>query len=479
MSERKKAMEDSQTVFGNVSSASTNYGMDKFSTPRGHGFAAERANHQHDILTGKDAVLVGDDNVKNGADRIVNGVEIQSKYCKTGSKCIAECFKNNEFRYFDSNGNPMQIEVPSDKYDDAVRAMEERIKRGEVAGVSNPEEAKNIVKKGSYTYEQAKNIAKAGNIDSVKFDATNGAIIGLSAFGLSACITFAINTLNGDDFETVLEKATYSGLKVGGTAFATAVLSAQLSRTGLNSVLIGSTDKIVNLMGPKASSMLVNALRSGKNIYGAAAMKSASKLLRGNIITGGITVAVLSVGDVFDIFNGKISGPQLFKNFAKTTASVAGGTAGWVGGAAAGAAIGSAVPIVGTAIGGLIGGLFGSVVGGTAANEASKVILDCIIEDDANEMIEIIKERFGKLAEDYLINEKEAKEITDILEKKLDLDILKEMYQKEYYVDRKEYADDLLNPIFERVTKKRAKIKTPSARDFIVSLRIILEGFEE
>ena len=44
--------------------------------------------------------------------------------------------------------------------------------------------------------------------------------------------------------------------------------------------------------------MLVNAFRSGTNIYGAAAMKSAAKLLRSNVITGVVTFAVLSVGDV-------------------------------------------------------------------------------------------------------------------------------------------------------------------------------------
>ena len=69
-------------VYGDVSNASTLYGMDKFSTPRGHGFAAERANHLYDKLTGKDATLVGDDNAKWGADRLVDGVNIQSKYCQ-------------------------------------------------------------------------------------------------------------------------------------------------------------------------------------------------------------------------------------------------------------------------------------------------------------------------------------------------------------------------------------------------------------
>ena len=52
----------------------------------------------------------------------------------------------------------MQIEVPADKYDDAVKAMQDRIDKGQVPGVKD---AKEIVRKGNVTYEQAKNIAKA------------------------------------------------------------------------------------------------------------------------------------------------------------------------------------------------------------------------------------------------------------------------------------------------------------------------------
>ena len=72
-------------------------------------------------------------------------------------------------------------------------------------------------------------------------------------------------------------------------------------------------------MGPKASQMLVNALRTGKNIYGAAAMKSASKLLRGNVVTAAASVVVLSSVDIINIFRGRISAAQLFKNITNTT----------------------------------------------------------------------------------------------------------------------------------------------------------------
>lgn len=55
----------------------------------------------------------------------------------------------------------MQIEVPSDMYDAAVTAMEEKIKRGQVEGVTDPKKAKEIIRKGNISYEQAKNIAKS------------------------------------------------------------------------------------------------------------------------------------------------------------------------------------------------------------------------------------------------------------------------------------------------------------------------------
>ncbi|MRZ30393.1 hypothetical protein GKD08_16700, partial [Paeniclostridium sordellii] len=143
----------------------------------------------------------------------------------------------------------MQIEVPSDKYQDAIRSMENRIKNGQVPGVTDPSEAKNIVRKGNFTYAQARNIAKAGTIESLTYDSVNGVIIASSSFGVSSIITFANSIWNGENFDTAIKNATYSGIRVGGTAFITSVLSSQLSKAGLNSALVGSSETIVRIMG--------------------------------------------------------------------------------------------------------------------------------------------------------------------------------------------------------------------------------------
>ncbi|MDO4775460.1 MAG: hypothetical protein Q4A10_06570 [Aerococcaceae bacterium] len=453
---------------GGFQQVNNQFEEEKFHARQGHGFAAERANNLYDKLTGHDAKIVGDDNAKNGADRIVDGVYIQSKYCATGSKCVNECFEDGgkgTFRYM-NNGKPMQIEVPSDKYDDAIRAMEEKIRRGQVEGVSNPDEAKNIIRKGHFTYEQAKNIAKAGTVESIIYDAANGAIIAATGFGVTAMITLATSVWNGEDFDAALKIATYSGLKVGGTAFVTSILASQLSKAGLNSALVGSSEAIVVMVGPKASAILINAFRYGsKPIYGAAAMKSAAKLLRGNAITAGVTFVVLSTFDVANIFRGRISGKQLFKNLTNTAATVGGGTGGWIAGAAAGSTI---LPGVGT----VIGGLAGSMLAGAAAGKVTNSVVGAFVEDDADEMVKIIEAVFTDMASEYLLSQKEAEKSVDRLRDKLDGKTLKNMYASS---DRRAFARELLTPIIERETACRPIIHALTQNQMIGSIRQVLE----
>lgn len=472
------------TVYGNVSNASTIYGMDKFNTPRGHGFAAERANHLYDKLHGKNAQIVGDNNVKNGADRIVDGVNIQTKFCSSGSKCISECFENGKLKYLNPDGTPMKIEVPADKYEAAVQAMENRIKDGQVPGVKDPEKAKDLVKKSPFKYEQVKNIAKFGTVESITYDAMNGAIVSTSAMGISAVMTFATSIWNGEDFDVALQESVYVGLKVGGTTFITSVLTSQLARTGLNSALVESSEAIVKLMGSKSAAYIANAMRSGTNIYGNAAIKNVAKMLRSNVITSAVSIVVLSSVDIANIFSGKISGAQLFKNVATTASSVGGGTAGWIAGTAVGTTIGtvigSIIPGAGTIagaalgakLGSTLGGLAGSFAGGAAAGKVSGAVLDQFIEDDANKMIAIIQETFVQLAEDYLLNKNEAENITDKLKEKLTGKLLKDMFSSS---NRSTFAKNLLEPLIEDEVKLRKKIKIPSDAEFTIGLRRVLE----
>ncbi len=439
---------------------------------RGHGFAAEKANHLHDVFTGKDATLVGGDNAKNGADRLVDGVAIQTKYCNSGSKSISEAFKNGQFKYWNADGTPMQIEVPADQYESAIQAMKDRIRKGQLSGVTDPAQAKEIVRKGSYTYAQAKNIARFGTIESITFDAVNGIKIAGTAMGISSAISFAVAMWNGEKWDIALENACYDGLKVGGIAWVSSLLTAQLGRTGIEQSLRGGTDWVVQQMGPKAAAWLANGLRSGNNIYGIAAVNNVSKLLRGNIVTGVVVTLALSSVDFVRMFDGRVSGAQVFKNVTTTAASVAGGTGGWMGGAAAGAAIGSAFPIIGTAAGGIIGGILGSFAGGTAASTVASGVMDAFIEDDAKEMLAKVEHVFGQLAEDYLLTEKEAKVVIDEFQQHNMPDTLRDMYASN---DRHAFAQNILEPFVENQARNRKKIKLPSDSEIVKKTSSIIE----
>jgi hypothetical protein len=484
----KKAVENKSIpgiISGNLQSAENFAENVPFLAARGHGFAAERANHLFDKLSGKDAHIIGGDNAKNGADRLVDNVKIQTKFCNGGGKCIAECFENGKLRYWDGD-IPMKIEVPKDFLESAKQAFVERVKRGEVVDITGMSKAEidklakelsdETIKGSPFTYAQARNIAKFGTIESLTYDAVNGIKLTGTAMGITAVISFAQAVWSGENFDIALKEACYSGLKVGGLAWISSIVTAQVGRTTTSQVLRPATDWIVKQMGSGAASALANTLRIGsKPIYGAAAANSASKLLRGNVVTGVVTVAVLSSVDFYKMFQGKVSGSQVFKNVTNTAAGVASGTAGWAGGAAAGAALGSVVPVVGTATGAIIGGILGSLSGGWIGSKASSVVMDKIITDDSKEMQDILGKVFGKLAEDYLLSQDEAELISEELSSNLSGGDLQTMYSSS---DRREFAKNLIEPYIISVVKKRKHILNkdlPSLNDLANEIENILE----
>ncbi len=445
---------------GSRGTANKIFDEERFHSRQGHGFAAERANNLEDRLHGKKARIVGDNNIKNGPDRAIVNPDgtttwIQSKYCISGKASVNACFESNgsgAFRYLDASGKPMIIEVALDNYDDAVATMAKKIQNNQVPGITDPNEAKNIIKQGNFTYNQAKNIAKAGNVDSVIYDVKSGAVISLSAFGVSAAITLAVSLWNGDEPKLALKNAAFSGIKVGGTALVASVISSQIAKSSINAMLNPGFQALAKAMGPKAYAVVANAFRSGSSVSGAAAINSAAKLLKGNAISAAVTTAVLTLFDVTDIVRGRISGKQMATNFVKTSSTVAGGTAGWVGGSAVGSLI---MPGVGTVVGGFIG----SIVAGGGAGFLVDKITGRFVDSDAEKMMELIQAAFLDVCEEYLLNQDEAEKVSDELVGKLNDKSLKRMHASG---DRYAFAKDIIEPLAREQTKNRVRIGIPS-----------------
>lgn len=455
---------------GNALTTANLFAERQFAQLGGLGFAAERGNNLIDRFKGLNASVVGDDNIANGPDRkIINRdgsiTWIQDKYYSSASKSVNAAFDDaGQYRYLDGNRNPMQLEVPSDQYDDAVRAMRNKIENGQVPGVSDPDEAANIIRKGNLTFEQAENIAKAGTVDSLKYDAANGVITASCAAGIGFVIDFTCCVLNGAEVDDALKNAGLNGIKAGGVVFATYVISSQLAKTGLSSALIPTAEAIAKALGENVCEAIV--LKTGVQTAGMSATKAAAKIISKELIADGVLLVVLTGVDVAELFRGRISQEELLKNLTVTIVSVAVGTAGGYGGAALGSLI---APGVGTTVGAILG----SVAGGGLSAWAAEALIAPYYESDAEEMFVIISNEFTDLCDAYLINEEEGARIADKLSSVLIGDVLKDMYASE---DRNVFARNLLEPLFIEETNNRQVIITPSEEELRYEMKETLQG---
>lgn len=425
--------------------------LNRFQARQGHGYAAEQVNDGIDTLFGRNARILGDDNAKNGADRMVDGQFIQTKYCQDARTSVNAGFENGgqgSYRYLDKNGNPMQLEVPSDQYDEAVRCMERKIKEGKVPGVSDPKRAKDLIRKGHVTYAQAKAIAKAGTIESLTFDAAHGVVIGASALGISATITFAQAIWNGESVEKAVDQALIAGLQAGGAGFLIAVGTAQMARTGVNQVLMTPSIAMVKVLPPPVRQALVNFLRTGAPIYGEAATRNLAKLMRSNVIASTVTIVVLSSGNIINYFRGRISAAQLMAEVSVLAAGIVGG---YIGGAFLGALFGP------------LGAIAGGMIVGSLSSSAAQKLISEFHESDAEKMIEILQDSLQQLAPGYLLNQEEGLLVVEELRKLLNAEVLLCMFASK---DQKLFADTLVEEAIHRVICCRAPISVPKCDEF-------------
>ena len=433
---------------------------------RGGGYAAEYGNNAIDRLTGKKVENLAQDlenghQKLHGADRNVNGVNIQTKYYKSASESIGAVFEHKQALYLNDDGTMMQIEVPRDQYNQAVQEMQKRIKTGQVPGETNPDNAKNYVRKGHFTYAQANNIALAGSIEGIAVDISQGIVCSLLGAGITFALSFASAVWHGQDIKEAAKQSTLSGLKVMGKSAAIYTITMQLSR-----------DKIVNIFAPKImvgepGKQVVKSFGYVNNPIFTGAEKVAGKIsssglaktkvgkavkldkVNGRQVIGGAVTAVVVYGpDVCKAFQGKISGKQLIKNSTVNTAGLIG------------AGLGTLIPIP----------VVGSMIGGAVGSFVAKKIMDNFIEDDAVVMFKIMREEFLDIVMLYSFNKEEFDEIVSATIGNSEMSkVLQAMYQSG---TPKEYADALINAEVQVVLSKREKITPDKIEE---GMKLLLE----
>ncbi|MDO4491679.1 MAG: hypothetical protein Q4B85_11495 [Lachnospiraceae bacterium] len=442
----------------------------------GKGFAAERGNNLSDVWRGKKASIVGDTNELNGADRkIINRRDgsvtlIQDKYYKNPSDAMKDIFSAPEghYRYITDDGQVMQLEVPPEQYDKYVSLLEKKIEDGAFGdAVTDPAEAKNIVRKGKYTFEQAENLTKAGNIDSLKYDAQNGVIVAAGAMGISFVLDYVSCKMNGLDNKEALKNSALDSLKNGSIAFCTYVVSSQLAKTGLKDALAPTAEAVAKKLGNDISKAILEKYGiEASKLTAESVQKNVAKVLEKEMITTGVLIVVVTLPDIYNLCSGRISAAQFAKNLAVTVVSIAGGTVGGTAGAAVGTLV---LPGIGTKVGAVLGSLIAGVTAGTV----SDLVLSQFFVEDSEKMYDIVTAEFAVLADKYLINEAEADEIIGVLQKELTDSTLMDMYQSE---NRNEYAVALMEPLFVDQIQKREEIQIPAEEEIRVAMMDSMEG---
>lgn len=371
---------------------------------QGHGYAAERLNHQHDLSLGKDAKIIGGGNLKNGADRLVDGIPMQTKYCQTAEATFSSLFENKSYRYYNKNGNAMICEVPKGQGPEVIQLMKKAIAEGKVAGVTDPDKAHELVKEGHFTYAQAANMALPLKWESLKYDFRTGVVSCSFAAGMSAAVTLVWCLLEGAEPGDALVSAFKAGAEIFGVTIISHIAIQQLGRTALSEMLNRPAALItVKMMPQSPRNFLAAGIGPGNSVNNATT--TVLKAVKGHIIATGVTTAVLSIKDSIRLCNGEISGIQFVKNVTVTAGAVGGGAGGAWAGRSLAAAFGFAGPW-GLLIGAILGGMAGSAAGSTTA----KYIVDQIADDDVVKLKKIFIDQLKKVVTGFMLTNSEIKD---------------------------------------------------------------------
>lgn len=394
----------------------------------GFGLFAEQANNMYDLAFFKNAKVVGGNNAKNGPDRLVNGVNIQTKYYRTGARSVGATFDNGgtgNYRYYNPDGTPMKLEVPKGQYESAVKTFRKKIIEGKVPGVTDPNEAENIIVEGHYSMKQVQAMAKAGTIESIIYDVRTGAVMTTCIFGISFLIDSYLCYRKTHDKKEAVISGLCTGGKAGALALITHLLVSQLSRTKTFS-----------------SIMTKSVIKSG-------------------VVSSVVGFLVFSIPETYRFGMKRISGAQYAANLAVLSASIIGGTAGAYAGAAVGTAAGTAAGMgagsVPLAIAGGTGGVVGGMAAGTAVGIGASKVVDIFFEGDDKRIARLFNAISYNLFSEYLLDESEVEKFIEKMNKTSDRTFKKLFGDIHASKNQEETIRNFIVPYLEEIVQRRDK----------------------
>lgn len=346
-----------------------------------HGLVAEDMANLSDAVKNRDVIHAGTNNAKHGADRIVNGIEIQTKYYDTPTATVNSAFENGQYKYIGSDNRPMQLEVPKDQYETAIKTMEIKIQEGKVAGITDPTKAKDLIRSGELTYQEsiqkANELKKQKNFQEYKWDKLGKTEIAKSVL-----------TETG---KSMLIQAAFQGGRIAGRRVWNNMTGKQNQEPNrdVKEWLDGSFQGAQNIaIQTAATTAAMLAVRKGL-------IDAIPKGTPAGMIANVVYVGIENTKVIYKMAKGEISakegmwkmhevtlsatngiaGATVGAGFGSGVGTFTGGAVGLFTGGPAGMALGGEIgAIVGGFIGGMVGGLAGSTYGQFVAKGTRKVV---------------------------------------------------------------------------------------------------------
>jgi len=334
----------------------------------------------------------------------------------------------------------MLLEVPKDQYDAAVKILAEKIRNGQVEGLTglnqeqSLEAAKKLVVKGHLTWQQSVNITKFCTAESLTYDAVEGSIVGIGAAGISFAISTSIYYLNTKDAKGALRV----GVAQAGKAFVqtatVCVITSQLHRLNGVKQLVEKINE--NMFSPSMQEFL----RKGFGDINT----SANAALRGTVVTSIAVIAVTTGPNLLKLVRGRMSMQKFAKNTAVATAGVGGGVAGGVIGGAVGSSMGP--------VGAIVGRFVGGMVGGAVAAKITQVVADSFLEEDRVRIMAVIIVQIEYWAKMFLLTAEELENLNVNLEKIITQSLVEKIHGAR---SRRAMANSAIKPIVISIVKQR------------------------
>lgn len=435
-----------------------------FSPRIGHSFAFNLSDELTSNTKGKNIHSSNDIREKGIINRGGQTINIQKKYYPSALDGINACLDaNGKYKFIDSNGAPMPIEVPSNQHYIAFKNMERFIEEGKIPGVTDKKEAVGLVKKGNLSYDQAKYIANSGLINSLTCD-NSGIISTTNPLGISTVLNYAAYSIKGHSKSDTMKAISMEGFQSGNTVFGNSFL---MNLPEFDEALMPSEESISKIFGEEVLEELTDSAikQIGKKGAEKITKQTAKKL--GSVISKSspaLTEAIFFAPDVKNLFEMRISETEFVKDLVVASASLAAGE----GGGALGGFLGSFGGPLGAGFGKIAGGVLGAGAGSFAANK----LADKYTDSDIQKMYKLLKQAFMKKAEQYMITEKEEMNIVEDLKGIVTESLMRDIYQSDNGGDGIDhFLDSVLDPLFEKELRKRNTIETPTEEELRKSLK--------